>query len=116
VFGGRAGPGAALALIPGIPLLAAGQVTTIVVLNARSPRRGGGPRSPMSAPVPPQFSPRAILFPELPRQAAYGVLGLALTGWLAGITAFPALSQGGPSGGSDRNGAESLGRDAFQRI
>jgi hypothetical protein len=46
-----------------------------------------------------QSNPRTFFFPGLPKQAAYGLFGVVFLGWLAAVTAFPALSAGSPMTG-----------------
>jgi hypothetical protein len=80
-------------LIPAIPLLVAGQLWTILSINARRGKWGRGtPRRPLA-------DPRKFLFGDLRRDVATGLVVLAICGWLAAVTAYPALARGGPSGG-----------------
>ena len=102
VVGGRPLPGVDLLLIPGIPLLGAGQVWAILVGRARMANANGGWRAKMSTQMKAQGNPRTFFFPWLPKQAAYGLPAAFFLGggWLAAMTAFPALSQGSPTGGT----------------
>lgn len=100
VISGRPLSGIGLLLIPGIPLVFGGQLWVILVLNARMPRLSGGWRARMSAQMKVQRNPRTFLFSGLSKQAAYGLLGAFFLGWLAAMTAFPALSQGSPTTGT----------------
>ena len=99
-LGGRPLPGIGLLLIPGIPLLFGGQLWMILVMQARMPRVSGGWRAKMSAQMKVQRNPRTFFFPGLPKQAAYGLLGVLFLAWLAAMTAaIPASSQGSPTSG-----------------
>jgi uncharacterized protein DUF2510 len=91
--------GVGLLLLPGIPLVFAGQLWAIGLINARRPRPPGGWRTRMRAQVQMQMNPRAFFFPTLPKATAYGVMGLFFLGWLSATTAFPALSAGNPTRG-----------------
>jgi hypothetical protein len=91
----RAIPGLTVLLIVAIPLLIAGQLWTILSIRAR---RGGWSRgtkrwSPVVA------DPRRFFFGELRSDVATGLLLPAFGGWLAAMTAFSALANGGPDGG-----------------
>lgn len=93
---GRPLSGVAVLLVVAIPLVFAGQIWTIGVLNARTPRPPGGWRARMSAQARAQWNPRKFFFDALPRSAAYALMGVFYAGWLAGMSAFPALSNGNP--------------------
>jgi hypothetical protein len=88
----------AFALIPGVPLLAVGQLWTIGLINARFPRARRNWRERKSAQMQVWTNPRAVLFPSFPKWAAYGLFVVIVAGWLAALTAFSALTQGDPVG------------------
>jgi hypothetical protein len=90
-------PGLALLLIPGVPVLVAGQFWVIGVLNARLPQPGGGWWSTWKSQVRAQKNSRKFLFGALPAPVAYPLIAAIFLGWLAVLTSFPALSQGNPS-------------------
>ncbi len=54
----------------------------------------------MSAQMRLQINPRTFFFPGLPKQAAYGLLGVFFLAWLAAMTAIPSLSEGNPTTGT----------------
>jgi hypothetical protein len=54
----------------------------------------------MSAQMRIQMNPRKFFFSSLPAAWAYGFVALLFLGWLAGMTAFPALSHGNPGHGT----------------
>jgi hypothetical protein len=90
--------GVAVLLLPAIPTLAAGQLWTIALINARTPRRTGGWRDRMRASQTISGNPRAFFFGDLPSTFARSLLALAFLGWLSAMAAFPALANGGPAG------------------
>ncbi len=83
-------------LVVGIPLLAFGQVWTILALNARNPRRvRDGPirrfdRLGLSG-------EKAIAFGGLTRREKIMSYGGFFAAWLAAMTAFPSISNGSPA-------------------
>ena len=81
-------PGVGFLLGVATPLVFLGQLWTIGILTARMPMRSGSCRNP-----------RRFFFGALPAPLAYGVVGAVVVGWLAALTAFPALSLGKPTGG-----------------
>lgn len=89
--------GIAILLLPAVPTLALGQVWMIALINARMPRRTGGWRERMRASQSLGMNPRTFFFGDFPAKLAYPLLGLAFVGWLSAMTAFPALTDGGPS-------------------
>lgn len=54
----------------------------------------------MTAQMRNQMNPRKFFFSSLPKAPAYGFMAVFFLGWLAGMTAFPALSQGNPGHGT----------------
>jgi uncharacterized protein DUF2510 len=92
--------GIAILLLPAVPTLAVGQVWMIALINARMPRRTGGWRDRMRASQSVGLNPRTFFFGDFPTRLAYPFLGLAFVGWLSAMTAFPALTNGGPGGAS----------------
>jgi hypothetical protein len=89
--------GVAPLLIFGIPLLAFGQVWMIVAQNARRPKRvREGPirrldRLGLTGERPTFF------FGGLSRREKFAGYGVFFAAWLAGITAFPSISNGSPT-------------------
>jgi len=93
--------GVTLLLIPAIPTLAIGQLWTIALLNARTPRYTGGWRDRMRASRATKGNPQALFFRDLPSWLGRTLLALAFLGWLSAATAFPSLMHGGPAGAGD---------------
>jgi hypothetical protein len=89
--------GLALLLVPGIPILVVGQVWVIVVQNARSPKATGPWRERMRTSVSTPGEQWGRLFGGLPKTLRAGVVAGFFIGWLAAMTAFPSLSDGGPA-------------------
>lgn len=89
-------PAGGLLLVPGIPIVFAGQLWAIFVLNSRMPRPWGGWWARWSAQVKVQWNPRTFFFPSLPRTYAYALIAVAFFGWLAALASFPGLVQGNP--------------------
>jgi hypothetical protein len=87
-------------LIPGIPAVALGQVWGLIVLGARHPQDVRRRWFRSSVKARPGESARRFFFEGLPKLQANGMLGIALLGWLAAMTAFPSLSSGGPASGT----------------
>lgn len=87
----------ALLVALAFPLLFAGQLWVIGILGARAPRRSGNWWTRTMAQMREQSDSRTFLFGSLPTAAAYALLGLAILGWFAAITAFPALRDGNPN-------------------
>jgi hypothetical protein len=85
-----------LLLVPGVPILGVGQVWVIVVQNARFPRATGSWRERVRASASSE-SGMARLFGGLPTTLRTGVFAGFFIGWLAAMTAFPSLSNGGPA-------------------
>lgn len=81
-------------LIVGIPLLVFGQVWMLIALNARRPkpseRRGPFNRLGLSG------EGSTFFFEGLSKRERYMAFGTFIAGWLAGATAFPSISNGGP--------------------
>ena len=86
-------------LLPAIPLLLIGQLWIIGILNARFPHPRGNWWSRWKGQVRAQMNSRKLLFGALPGWASYGLLTAAVICWLAAMTSFLSLSQGGPIGG-----------------
>ena len=86
-----------LLLVPGIPLLAIGQVWLIVVQQARLPKQTGSWRTRAQASASTLGGQLERFFGGLPRPMRTGVFAAFFIGWLAGVTAFPSISNGGPS-------------------
>jgi hypothetical protein len=87
-------PGLTVLLILAIPLLIVGQLSAIVSIVARQGSWGRGVRR-----WRPFVDPRRFFFGDLRGDVATGLVLLAFGGWLAAMTAFPALARGGPDGG-----------------
>ena len=89
--------GASGLLVPGVPLLAAGQVLAILVLRSRAPRRSDGRQTATGS----RFAGagmRAVMFQGLTRPAVIVFLVSATACWLLAMTALPWIFQGGPGG------------------
>lgn len=93
--------GVAVLLVPAIPTLAVGQLWAIALITSRTSERPGGWRDRMRAGQATMGNPRAFFFGDLPWRFGGPLLGLAFLGWLSAMTAFPALSHGGPAGAGD---------------
>lgn len=90
--------GAGILLVPGIPLLGAGQIWAIVVLNRRQRHiraNARGFRRIFSGSSATGFRD---FFSPIPSRTIAVVAGIFLAGWLSGMTAFPTLWSGGTSG------------------
>jgi hypothetical protein len=82
--------GVAWLLAPAVPVIFIGQIWTILILygwNRPGSRRRGRLTLSMLKPV----------LTVMPGAVAYGLIGVAILGWVSAITAFPALSSGNPS-------------------
>lgn len=84
-------------LIPAIPLLIVGQLWAIFLLRARFPRPTGGFRERMRSSMAMQRKTMRYFFQGLPTRFGTLLIGLFVLLWLAGVTAFPSLAQGGPA-------------------
>jgi hypothetical protein len=93
-------PGLVLLLVPAIPALLVGQLWTIGVLNAHIPRDPYGWRQLAANTFRSWKRMRQVVLGTLPAWAAYAVMTLGVLGWLAAMTAFPALWLGGTNGGT----------------
>lgn len=91
-------PGVAVLLVPAIPVLAAGQLWAIALINARMPRRTGGWRDRVRARKGLGRNPQTFFFGELDAKLARPLLVVAFFGWLSAMIALPALAHGGPIG------------------
>jgi hypothetical protein len=89
--------GLALLLVPGIPILAVGQVWVIVVQNARLPKRSRTWRERLRASASAPGDQWERLFGGLPKTLRIGVIAGFFAGWLAAMTAFPSIPDGGPA-------------------
>jgi hypothetical protein len=89
-------PDIGLLLIPGMPILFAGQRWVIFLLNSRFPRPHGNWRSRWSAQVQAQRNPRTFLFGSLRNTYAFGLIAVIVLGWLAAMLSYPGLLQGNP--------------------
>jgi hypothetical protein len=85
-----------LLLVPAIPLLVAGQVWVIIVLNARGPRLSGPWRTRMATASASRRGQLVRFFGGLPKGARVGLFVIFVLAWLSAMTAFPAISNGGP--------------------
>ena len=92
--------GVAILLVPAIPTLAVGQLWTMAVLSAGTPRNTGGRPHRMRARRATNANPQAF-FGDLPSRLGRTLLALAFLGWLSAAAAFPALLHGGPAGAGD---------------
>jgi hypothetical protein len=87
----------ALLLIPGIPMLAVGQLWVIGVLNARMPRTRGGWLARTRQQARGQRNPRQFFFGGLPKRQAYTFLCIFYAlGLLAIASAIGSFSKGTP--------------------
>lgn len=91
-------PGLTILLLPAIPTVAVGQLWTIAQINARMPRRTGGWWNRMRGNRSLGMNPRKFFFGDVSARFAVPFFGLAIVGWLSGMTAFAAVSNGGPAG------------------
>jgi len=96
LLGGGPVPYIAFALVLGTPLLAVGQLWAIGLINARSPSSRRNWRERKAAQLQVWANPRRFFFPALPNWAAYSLFAVLMAGWLAALTAFPALTRGDP--------------------
>lgn len=96
----RAIPGLTLLLVPAVPILAAGQGWMIAWMNLRQGSRTGSWRQRRNASTDQLRwpNPRTLFFGKVDPRIGNGLFALAFTGWLLGITAFPAIAAGGPAG------------------
>lgn len=95
-------PGVAILVLPAVPILLAGQLWTIALVNARTPRHGGSWREQMRATRALRRDSRKFFFGELDAKLARLLLALAFLGWLSAMSAaFSGLSAGGPTGPGD---------------
>jgi hypothetical protein len=90
-------PDIELLLIPGVPILFAGQLWAIFLLNSRLPWPRGSWLSRWSAQVHAQRSLRTVLFGSLSNTLAFGLIVVIVLGWLAAMLSFPGLLQGNPA-------------------
>ena len=88
--------GLAPLLIVGIPLLVFGQFWMIFAMNARSPRRVRQGRIRRFDQLG-LTGQKPNFFGGLSRPQTIAVYGTFFAAWLAGITAFPSLSNGNPA-------------------
>jgi hypothetical protein len=91
-------PGLVLLLVPAIPALLVGQLWTIGVLNARMPPAPKGWSQLAAATLRSGKSMTRVVLGPLPVRATYALTILGFLGWLAAMTAFPALWLGGTNG------------------
>jgi hypothetical protein len=89
-------PGVAPLLIVGIPLLAFGQAWMIIALNARRPRRIRLGRTRRFGQLGLSGEAPAF-FGGLSRREKIIGYGIFFAAWLAGMTAFPSISNGNPA-------------------
>src|SRR5262245_58477306 len=92
-------PHVALLLIPGVPLLAIGQLWAIGVMRSRTPRRAGTSLF-QQASFRSSWNPRTFFFGSLGVRTSAVLFAGALCGWLLAVTAFPSSTNGGPDGQS----------------
>ena len=90
--------GAAILLLPAIPVIAAGQLWTIGFMQARRPPRSGGWRHTVGDGRGMSLSPSRFFFGDLSRRIALPLMAVAFLGWLSAMTAFGSTAQGGPAG------------------
>jgi hypothetical protein len=96
---GRSLPFVAAGLVLGIPTLIAGQLWMIGLGIARQPPRRRSFRARVRGSWRhQQLSPFKLFFGDLDSQLVALCFGLFAAGWLAGVTAFPSLTNGGPAG------------------
>jgi hypothetical protein len=91
-------PGVGALLVPAIPLLFGGQIWAIIIVNKRNRVRRSrlkGLRKLWASST--RFQD---FFGPLPSRTVATIAGVFFLGWLSAMTAFPGLSQGGPSGAS----------------
>jgi hypothetical protein len=94
---GRPLGGVVWLLLPGVPLLVAGQVWTIVVLSARNPSARRRGRFGLSVRVRGRGAGHRLLFGDfLPKWLVTGVMALFVVAWCVGVTSFVWLGNGGP--------------------
>jgi len=86
-----------LILVPAIPLLAVGQVWTIIVVNARGPLIRGTWRTRMATSSAFRGDQLVRFFGGLPQRARVGLFVTFGLAWLSAMTAFPAITNGGPA-------------------
>lgn len=94
---GQPAPHVAFLLIPGIPLIAVGQLWMIAVIQSRMPPRGKVSWSQRPL-MPSSLNPRKFFFGSLGARTSAVLFAAAVGGWLLAVTAFPTLASGGPGG------------------
>ena len=97
---GRPLPGIAVLLLPAVPLLFAGQIRVISIVQERRPQPSGSWLDRMAAQMQRNRDPRSFFFAGLSRPATNGLLAVVLLSWLAAVTALPALTTGNPRRGT----------------
>lgn len=93
-------PGVAVPLFPAVPLLFAGQIRVISIIQNRRPQPSGGWLERMAAQVQRNGDPRSFFFAGLSKPATNALMAVVLLSWLAAVTAFPALTRGNPQRGT----------------
>lgn len=93
---GRPLPDAVLLLVAGVPVLFAGQLWTILVLQGRSPRPARGFRRGLSRQLAMGRGPSRLFGHNLPKMLSMGVVAVGLLGWIALMTGILSLTSGSP--------------------
>jgi hypothetical protein len=90
--------GATILLVPAVPAIAAGQIWGLMVLGVRRPQNVRKTRWSYRVSAPPgETTAREFFFDGLPKIPSYALLAVAAIGWLAAMTAWPGLVNGGPA-------------------
>ena len=93
-------PGVSALLVPGIPLLAAGQIRVVSIILGRRPQPSGGWLRRMRAQLEWNHDMHRFFFEGLSGRAANALLAVVLLSSVAAISAVPALARGNPQRGS----------------
>ncbi|MEO6713207.1 MAG: hypothetical protein ABIM89_07235 [Mycobacteriales bacterium] len=89
-------PGAAILLLPAVPVLAVGHLWMMGLMLARRPQVTGGWREKIRANREASRNPLRVFFGDLPRRIAVPLMAVAFLGWLSAMTATGAIANGGP--------------------
>jgi len=96
----RPTPGLTVLVLPAVPVIFVGQLWMIAWMNLRQGPRSGSwrERRRVLKTRSGWTDPRTFFFGPLQTRHANFLLAIAFSGWLLGMTAFPAIANGGPAG------------------